>query len=49
MQCTGLCYIEDSEGHIYAAFKNQSEEGISEAEFGFGRSLMPSYTFECFL
>ncbi len=38
MERTGLWDIKGSEGYIYAAFKNQSDEGIS----WFGRAVMPS-------
>ncbi len=47
MERTGLWDIKGSEGYIYAAFKidqmKVSHETGSEANFGFGHALMPSY------
>lgn len=45
MEHTGFWYIIGSEGYIYAAFKNRSDEDISQdvAIIGLGRALLTSY------
>ncbi len=47
MERTALWDIKGSEGRIYAAFKNRSDETGLEANFGFGRALMSSCLGMC--